>query len=83
MVVVKNVFFLFLSFFSSKVGRFNLYSDVLNTELAFPDYKNIDLRKWNFFIFPKGLVHGCCQNCYFVFLSFFLFIQNGPIQLVW
>ena len=51
-----------ISLFLANVGQQKLFNNVVDRKLVFLDCKNIDLKKSQIGIFPKGLVHGFGQN---------------------
>ena len=63
MVLVKSLKFLH-PFFPGEIGKEKLLGCVLERELAYLDYENIDLTIYyrKICIFPKGLVHGFGQK---------------------
>ena len=75
MLLVKNWTFVQL-FFLGKIGRENLFGNVLDIIIAPLDYNNINIKSRKISIFPKGLVHGFGQK--FDISSTFLFRQNMP-----
>ena len=57
MVLVQKWPFLNL-FFSSSIGKENVFYDILEGRKAFLGYKNKNFKKSKIEIFPKGLTHG-------------------------
>ena len=80
MVLVKNWTFVQL-FFLGKMGRENLFGNVLDIIIAFLDYVNINTNRSQICIFAKGLVHGFSQK--WDICSTFLFRQNRPGTPIW
>ena len=75
MVLVKNWQF-FNLFIICKIGKKNVFENILERIKAFPDYKNKKLKCRKIGIFPKGLVHNFGQN-WVIFPSFY-YTQNRP-----
>ena len=75
MVLVKNWTFVQL-FFLGKIGRENLFGNVLDIIIAPLDYKNINIKPSQNLYFPKGLVYNFAQKFYIS--STLLFRQNRP-----
>ena len=79
MVLVKNLKF-FSPFVLYKIHRKKVFPDVLVRKQAFLDNKNMDFKKRETGIFPKGIVHELGQKVE-VFSSF-EFIKNRSTKSV-
>ena len=75
--LVKNWKFCPLFYFS-KTGHNNVFCDLLDRKLAILDYKNMDLKKSEFFFLLKGVVHWFWSKI--GNLLFFVLKQNRPRQ---
>ena len=73
MIFVKNSKFLHF-FILFKIGKENVFYDILYRKNAFLDYKNIKIKRQKIGIFPKGLVHDFFQKL--AMFSSFCFRQN-------
>ena len=71
---------LFYFFILGKIGRVNVFYDILDRKNSFLDYKNIKLKSRKIGIFSKVLVHDFCQKLV-IFPSFY-FKQNRPGKCV-
>ena len=79
MIFVKNCQFVPL-FILGKIGKENVFYDILDRKNALLDYKNIKLKKSKNWDFLKGSVDDVCQKLA-IFQSFY-FWQNRPGKCV-
>ena len=73
MVLVQKWDFFHL-FILGKVGKKNVFGDILERKNAFVDYKNKKLKNKKIALFPKGSVHSFGQQM--GFFSTFLFLAK-------
>ena len=55
MVLTKIMKFLYYPFFLGKMGQQKVFNNAVDRKLVFLDCKNIDLKKSQIGIFPKGV----------------------------
>ena len=75
MVLVQKWDFFHL-FILGKLGKKNVFGDILERKNAFVDYKNKKLKNKKIALFPKGSVHSFGQQM--GFFPPFYFWQNRP-----